>query len=223
MERRNLVQRCAIKFWVKLNEKATENYENLRRAYGEHARWRTQVFRWHKAFLDGRESVEDEPRCGRPCTSETDENVTKVRDLVRSDWRLTEWSVVCWIWIAKPSTTQKNVSSCPARDCGNLDAASRQRSLSHCHLRERIFGQERYFSGFSVTILAWPESVWLFPFPKTQIPLQMSSFWNCGQHTKDPDRPAEGTSTWRLPALLPGVRATSPAVCGFPRELLWRW
>jgi len=89
MEKRNLEQRCAIKFCVKLNENATETYEKLRRAYGEHALSRTQVFRWHKAFLDGRESVEDEPRCGRPCTSKTDENVTKVRDLVRSDRRLT--------------------------------------------------------------------------------------------------------------------------------------
>jgi len=40
---------------------------------------RAQVFRWYKAFLDGRENVEDEPRSGRTCTSKTDENVTKVR------------------------------------------------------------------------------------------------------------------------------------------------
>ena len=95
-----------------------------------------------------------------------------------------EWSVVCWIWLAKPSTTQKNCSSCPARDCGHLDAASRQCSLSHCHFRERIFGQKRYFSGSAATILAWSESVWLLPFPKTQIPPQRSSFWKCGQHSK---------------------------------------
>ena len=89
MEKRNLEQRCAIKFCVKLNENATETYENLRRVYGEHALLRTRVFRWHKAFLDGRESVEDEPRCGRPCTSKTDENVNKVRDLMRCDRRFT--------------------------------------------------------------------------------------------------------------------------------------
>ena len=65
MEERNLEQRCAIKCCVKLNENATETYEKLRRAYGEHALSRTRVFRWHKPFLDGRESVEDEPR-GRP-------------------------------------------------------------------------------------------------------------------------------------------------------------
>jgi len=89
MEKRNLEQHCATKFCVKLNENATETYEKSKRAYGEHVVSRTQVFRWHKAFLDGRESVEDEPRSGRPCTSKTDENVTKVRDLVRSDRHLT--------------------------------------------------------------------------------------------------------------------------------------
>jgi hypothetical protein len=68
MEKRNLEQRCAIKFCVKLNENATETYEKLKSAYREHASSRTWVFRWHKAFLDGRESVEDEPRSGRPCT-----------------------------------------------------------------------------------------------------------------------------------------------------------
>jgi hypothetical protein len=42
-----------------------------------------------KHFLDGRESVEDRPRSGRPCTSKKDEIVTKLRDLVKSDQRLT--------------------------------------------------------------------------------------------------------------------------------------
>ena len=101
----NLEQRCAIKFCVKLNKKATEPYEKLKRVYGEHVISRAQVFGWHEVFSDGRESVEDEPRSGRPCTSKTDENVTKVRALVRSDRRLTEWSVVSWNWITELSTT----------------------------------------------------------------------------------------------------------------------
>ena len=177
MEKRNLEQCCAIKFCVKLNENATETYEKLRRAYGERAVSRTQVFRWHKAFLDDRESVEDEPRCGRPCTSKR----TKMWPKWGISWGLidvwqSEWSVVCWIWITKPSTTQKKGSSCPARVCGHLDATSWQCSLSHCNHRERIFGQKRYFSGSAATILAWSESVWLLPFPKTQFHLKGRHF-----------------------------------------------
>ena len=107
-------------------------------------------------------------------------------------------------------------------DCRHLDATSRRCCLSHCHLHERIFGPKMYFSVSTATILSWSESVWLLPFPKTQIPPQRSSFWNCGQHPEGRDRPAEGTCKWRLTALLPGMGATSPAVCDFPRELLWR-
>jgi len=48
------------------NENVTETYEELKRAYGEHAVSRTQGFRWYKAFLDGREIMEDESRSRRP-------------------------------------------------------------------------------------------------------------------------------------------------------------
>jgi hypothetical protein len=34
--------------------------------------------------LDDRESLEEEPRSGRPCTSKTEENGTKMRTFVRS-------------------------------------------------------------------------------------------------------------------------------------------
>ena len=78
-----------IKFCIKLNENTTETYEKLKRAYGEHVLSTAQIFRWHKAFLDGRESVEGEPRSGRTCVSKTDENVTKVKVLMRSDQCLT--------------------------------------------------------------------------------------------------------------------------------------
>ena len=47
------------------------------------------MFRWHKSFLEGREQVEDEPRAGRISTSKTEDNVERVRSLVRSDLRLT--------------------------------------------------------------------------------------------------------------------------------------
>jgi len=89
MEKRNLEQRCATKFCFRLNENATETYEKLQQAYGEHSVTRAQVFRWHKVFLDDRLSAEDETRSGRPCTSKTGENVTKVMAVLMSDRRLT--------------------------------------------------------------------------------------------------------------------------------------
>jgi len=89
MDRQKFEQHCAIKFCVKLGESATVTYKTLQRAYGEHSLSRAQVLRWHKSFLEGREQVEDEPRVGRPSTSKTDDDVERVRSLVRSDRRLT--------------------------------------------------------------------------------------------------------------------------------------
>ena len=111
-----------------------------------------------------------------------------------------EFSVLLW----GPWKTQKKGSSCSTRDFGHLDAASRQRSLSHCHLRERIFDQKGYSSVSAAPILDWYESVWFLPFPETQIPQQRSSFWNYGQHPKGRNRPAEGTATCRLPSTASG-------------------
>ena len=53
MDRQKCEQRCAIKFFVKLQESATVTYEKLQRACGEHSLSRAQVFRWHKSFLEG--------------------------------------------------------------------------------------------------------------------------------------------------------------------------
>ena len=90
MDRQKFEQRCAIKFCVKLGESATLTYVKLQRAYAEHSLSRAQVFRRHKSFLEGREQVEDDPRAGRRAsTSKTEDNVERVRSLVRSDRRLT--------------------------------------------------------------------------------------------------------------------------------------
>ena len=49
---------------------------------------RSQSGRWHKVFKEGREEIADEPRCGRPTTARTDEDVNRVGEVLRSDRRL---------------------------------------------------------------------------------------------------------------------------------------
>jgi hypothetical protein len=81
-------QRTNIKFLAKLKNTATETYQLVCEAYGEHNLSRARVFEWHRRFLGGREDVEDDERPGRPVSMKTDENVDKVRTLVRNDCHL---------------------------------------------------------------------------------------------------------------------------------------
>ena len=71
---------------VKIGKSVTETFEMLKIAFGEEAMCRTQTYEWRKRFKEGRTSVDDDPRSGRPSTSKTDDNVAKVRE-IRSNRR----------------------------------------------------------------------------------------------------------------------------------------
>ena len=51
------------------------------------------VYKWVKRFSEGRESVTDEERSGRPTTNRTEENIAKVRQILRENRRLTVRSI----------------------------------------------------------------------------------------------------------------------------------
>jgi len=74
----NIEQRYTIKFCVKLNKSATETFASLTEAYGDATVSRTMVFKWHKAFKEGQENVEDDPHSGRPISSTNDVNMEVV-------------------------------------------------------------------------------------------------------------------------------------------------
>ena len=50
---------------------------------------KTAVYKWVKRFSEGRESVTEEERSGRPATSRTEENIAKVRQTLCENRRLT--------------------------------------------------------------------------------------------------------------------------------------
>ena len=77
----------AIKFCAKLGKSGSETLQLLRTAYGDAVVSSAQVFRWHKAFKNGRESVEDEQRAGRPSTARNENNVARVKVLLDRDRR----------------------------------------------------------------------------------------------------------------------------------------
>ena len=50
---------------------------------------RAQAFGWHKILSEGRTLVEDDQRSGQQSTAQIGDNTARVRELVRSDRRLT--------------------------------------------------------------------------------------------------------------------------------------
>jgi len=85
---KSLEQLYAIKFCAKLRKSGSETLQLLRAAYGNAVLSSVQVLRWHKVFKDGRESVEDEQRTGRPSTSRTENNVARVKTVLDRDRRV---------------------------------------------------------------------------------------------------------------------------------------
>jgi len=81
-------QRVSIKFLVKLKIFVTETFQLLTEAYNEDCMSHARMFEWPKRFSEGREGVEDDDRPGRPPTSVTEDNIEKVRDVIRKDRRL---------------------------------------------------------------------------------------------------------------------------------------
>jgi hypothetical protein len=67
-------------FVSNVGEDGTETFSKMKQVYGEHALSRSQVFNWHKASSEGRESIEDEPHSGRLSTSKTEDTVRSDRD-----------------------------------------------------------------------------------------------------------------------------------------------
>ena len=67
---------------------SARNSESLVPKRGDAVLSSAQVFRWNKAFKDGRESIEDEQRAGRPSTARTENSVACVKVVLDRDRHL---------------------------------------------------------------------------------------------------------------------------------------
>ena len=61
----------------------------LQQAYGDEAMSRTRCFDWHSRFKNGRTSLDDDERSGRPSTSTSPEMIHEVERIVLEDRRTT--------------------------------------------------------------------------------------------------------------------------------------
>jgi [histone H3]-lysine36 N-dimethyltransferase SETMAR len=89
MNTENFEHRSVIKFLTKEGIAPKDIRQRLVNAYGDHAPPKSTVEWWAAEFKRGRQSIEDEPRSGRPVEVMTPENYDAVKQLVVTDRRLT--------------------------------------------------------------------------------------------------------------------------------------
>ena len=77
--------RAYIKIRAKHGVSAQTITDELVLAHGNQAPKYSTVAKWSAQFKDGRESLEDDPRSGRPQTSYTAENIERVLAIIEED------------------------------------------------------------------------------------------------------------------------------------------
>ena len=92
--------RATIQFCEALGKTSTETYKMIQDAGTVKKCWRSLVFKWHKQFKDGRGSIEDELRCGRPAKLKS-AIVQDVKDLLAEDRRFTVRTISSQLGVSK--------------------------------------------------------------------------------------------------------------------------
>jgi len=133
MEARNIVQRYAIIFCVKLGDSATTTHEELQQTFGDDAMSRAQAFCWHKMFSEGRTIVEDEQLSRRPSTTRTSDNTARVPELVRSDRRLTVKMIADEVNVNREAVRRKLTEELGMRKiCAKMVPRNLTRATAEC-------------------------------------------------------------------------------------------
>ncbi|GFO04742.1 histone-lysine N-methyltransferase SETMAR [Plakobranchus ocellatus] len=69
---------AVVRFLFSKGTKPSEFHKQIAETYGEGAMSRSRVYQWCTWFGEGRTSLDDEPKSGRPKTSTNEENTTRV-------------------------------------------------------------------------------------------------------------------------------------------------
>jgi len=85
----SVAQRIIIKFLTIEGVKPSDILRRLVEQFRNNTLKKTQVYAWHKQFLEGQEAVENEAHRSRPRTSKTEENIRIVGRILMDDRRMT--------------------------------------------------------------------------------------------------------------------------------------
>ena len=112
--------------------------------YGDNAMKKTAVYKWVKRFSEGRESVADEERSGRPATSRTEENIAKICQIARENRRLTVRSIAEQVNIDRETVRKILTEGLDMRKvCAKMAPKELTKGQKQSHNLPRSFGEAR--------------------------------------------------------------------------------
>ena len=101
-------QRAYIKIRSLLGDTNTQIQIDLRKVYGDDTLSDSTIRRWSLLFREGRQSVDDDPRTGRPTTATTQTNIEKIKEIINEDPHITLNSIALRDY-SQPSWNEKTL------------------------------------------------------------------------------------------------------------------
>lgn len=93
--------RAVIKFLSREGNTPTQIYARMSKVFGDSCPSEFIIKFWSKQFKHDRESLEDDPRSGRPISAVTADNIEKVKELILADRRIKQWEIARDVGISK--------------------------------------------------------------------------------------------------------------------------
>ena len=90
-----------IKTQYKLGKQTIENFNHLKSVYSDQSHPYATGACWVSLFINGRESIEDDPRSGRQITGFTQENIEAVSKVIVENPHLTYNQIEAWTSLSR--------------------------------------------------------------------------------------------------------------------------
>lgn len=171
-------QRAVIQFCVNLGKSPVETLDMMRTASKKTPACRSLVYKWHRRYSEGRGSVKDDARSGRPVTRTTSADVIAVKAALDSDRRRT-LSELCEMLDMTYGTVRRIITE--ELKMSRVCARWVPRLLKEHEMERRVEDSRRFLARFDsegdrfLEKIVTTDETWLFYYdPETK---QQSSQW----------------------------------------------